>query len=66
MWYVGELTKQEEAELEETGEEKVKKKRESETVYFTRMGSRSRKTDHYEIWQSSSSDQHKHSFQIWY
>ena len=49
LWSVGELTKQEEAKS-------TKKNRESGTVYFTHMGSSSRKTDRYEIWQISSPD----------
>ena len=45
---------------------KVKKAQESGAVYFIHMGSRSRRTDRYEIWHFTSSDRRYYSLKIWY
>ena len=51
---------------EEEEKSQQQKHRESGTLYFTHMGSRSRRTGRYEIWQFSSSDQRYHLFKIRY
>ena len=58
VWSVDKLTKQE-------GEAEEVTNRESGTVNFTHIGSHFLKTNRYEIWQFSSSDQRNHSFKIW-
>jgi hypothetical protein len=63
LWSVGQLTKHED---EEKNGEKIMRNRGSVTVYFTHMGSCSRRIDCYQIWQFSSFDQRTHSLKIWY
>ena len=57
LWSVGNLTKQEASIFFLN--------REFGILYFTHMGSRSRRTDHYEMWQFFSSYWRNHSFKMW-